>query len=117
MIVQTLQQRVWYRDTFTCHQKRLAEEGVWWRLFRRKAAFLEGVVVLRVFAGTVAMTVRSGDVFRIVVAFRQEGLFRLFGRRGYRVAAPGFDVWMNALRNFHQNQRDATDETEHRGVL
>ena len=50
--------------------------------FPAAAASLEGVVVLRVFAGTVAMTVRSGDVFRIVVAFRQEGLFRLFGRRG-----------------------------------
>ena len=74
---------------------------------------VNGVVVLRVFAGPV--------VFRIVVAaaFRQEeGLCRLFGRRGYRVgAAPGFDVWMDALHNFHQNQRDATDETEHRGVL
>ncbi len=84
------------------------------------------VVLLRVFAGPVAMMPvrrRGGgddDVFRIVVAaaFRQEGLCRLFGRRGYRVgAAPGFDVWMDALHNFHQNQRDATDETEHRGVL
>ena len=87
---------------------------------------VNGVVLLRVFAGPVAMMPvrrRGGgddDVFRIVVAaaFRQEGLCRLFGRRGYRVgAAPGFDVWMDALHNFHQNQRDATDETEHRGVL
>ena len=70
----------------------------------------------------------------LVVVLRQEGLFlRLFDSRfsvqsstlaaggsitiTRRGGSPVFYFWVDALGDFHQDERDAGNETEHRGVL
>ena len=91
-------------------------------------------VIARAVGGVLFPSSEGVTLRLLVVVLRQEGLFlRLFDGRFYiqsralagggsitiarRGGSPVFHFWVDALGDFHQDERDAGNETEHRGVL